>query len=711
MGESTSTTLFTFRIDVPSGVRSVELLGSWDNFTHSYRMERDPKRSSRHWYGIFTFKDIICDGDPQGGPEKREGGLKMGGTYWYHYMLDGVYEYHDEAQPFTTSCPLHLGECVNILEVPYEERSDDFDLSFPPAPALTPAFTMDPKARFSTPRPNKFEALSRKPVSPPPSPFFPSPATPSCEDSCWASVASSSGQSIWASVSMHSGSRPRTSYSRHGLLGRPLSSHGNARPVTAGNPSLGQADTQRTRHQSLRNARPASVAQPNPSIGQLKRPGFSPGDSGTLAYGLSGRRDNSGSQNNVSLQVGPAQQQDRQQSRHRREEAQPADAAEDVLSESGATLGCWQHRDCLLRKRNGLAKAEAGRLLNEDTYHTVDTWIEHTTIALLDGESPWDWDDASMLERSPTKSVFSEILDGMLPLEGHDHRTAGKFPDYDETAANNEAPGFIGVGGLARVDEEPYMEPELDVEDGPDLMGEPLHRCVSETDEFMDSFKLPPVLTLDLSIGEIAQPLAPQYGPEEPAGSIDGLVEDFRSTDRFLDFFTLSSLDTQVGARDNSFSGDTAESLYSATTTTTVDLPQLEDSAMLSSACSSPTTASSAWAESFRFWSEQEGEEDGFEESYLHYSSSATSPGLLPTRTHSRTSSWFSACGFQGYSLPEDQYSSQATLTKITTQATIVRSESPPLQNKRHSKLRVNSEPENMDDLMNDFSYLGEAVI
>ncbi|GME33273.1 hypothetical protein GTA08_BOTSDO11429 [Neofusicoccum parvum] len=632
MGDASSTTLFTFRIDVPSGVRSVELLGSWDNFTHSYRMERDSKRSSRHWFGIFTFKDIICDGESQSGPGKREGGLKMGGTYWYHYMLDGVYEYHDESKPFTTTCPLHLGECVNILEVPLEERSDDFDLSFPPPPVLTPPFTMDPKARFSTPRPNKFEALARKPTLPPPSPFFPSPATPSCEDSCRSSLAPSSDQNYRSSASMGSDSLPRTIYSRHGLLDRP---------------------------------------------------------------------------------VEPVVNQKEQRSEQRHKEVGAFVIDEDVLSDSGATLACWQHRDCLLRTRNGLAKTEAEKVFRQCAYQVVDAWIEHTTIALLDGDFPWDMDNASTCELSPTKSEFSDVLEDSMELEMGSYWAPQSFPDFDEGFISDETSSFIKVGGLARVEEEPNQESDFGDDDaGTDAMGEPLYRCISETEQFVESFELPAVFTGNTSFQEITQALAPQAQPEEEArSSTQEPADDFSSTDRFINTFVLPPLDTRVGVGDNSFAFDPALSPHSATTNAT-DLPQLEDSAMLSSTCSSPTTASSTWAESFHFWSEQDVGEDGMDESYLDYSSSATSPGLLPTVSHSRTSSWFSNSGFQGYSLPEDQYSSQATLTKITTQTTIVRSVSPPPQSKLHSTLRaVNSELGSMDALMTDFGYLSEAVI
>ncbi|KAK8177736.1 hypothetical protein IWX90DRAFT_421791 [Phyllosticta citrichinensis] len=106
----------------------------------------------------------------------------MGGTYWYHYVVNGVYEFCDEAQPSTTRCPFLPGEDLNILHVPCEEAADVLQDGFPELSADTPAFTWNPQARYSTPRPNKFEALARKAQPPPPSPSYPSPVTPSCEN-------------------------------------------------------------------------------------------------------------------------------------------------------------------------------------------------------------------------------------------------------------------------------------------------------------------------------------------------------------------------------------------------------------------------------------------------------------------------------------------------------------------------------------------------
>ena len=76
-------TPLTISRQTPASTRSVHLLGSWDNFTKHYPMERDNRRSRGQWRGCYTFEDIICDGDGESSP-KRSGGLKMGSTYYYY---------------------------------------------------------------------------------------------------------------------------------------------------------------------------------------------------------------------------------------------------------------------------------------------------------------------------------------------------------------------------------------------------------------------------------------------------------------------------------------------------------------------------------------------------------------------------------------------------------------------------------------------------
>lgn len=65
-------------------VKSVKLLGSWDNFSKPYLMERDRRVGPGQWKGCHTFANIVCDGSPAHMIPARSGGLKMGGTYWYY---------------------------------------------------------------------------------------------------------------------------------------------------------------------------------------------------------------------------------------------------------------------------------------------------------------------------------------------------------------------------------------------------------------------------------------------------------------------------------------------------------------------------------------------------------------------------------------------------------------------------------------------------
>ncbi|KAJ5676682.1 uncharacterized protein N7477_002315 [Penicillium maclennaniae] len=113
----TSTTLMTFLLITKPEIRSIKLLGSWDNFSKPYAMERDKRIGPGHWKGCHTFTDIMCDG-PGDTPHCRTGGLKMGATYWYYYLLDDDVEHFNEAEPVTTQCPLLPGQPLNILNVP-----------------------------------------------------------------------------------------------------------------------------------------------------------------------------------------------------------------------------------------------------------------------------------------------------------------------------------------------------------------------------------------------------------------------------------------------------------------------------------------------------------------------------------------------------------------------------------------------------------------
>ena len=138
-----ATTLRTFLLQTPSTITSVEVLGSWDNFTQPYPLDRDRGLGRGHWRGCHAFPNV--------GQKVRTVGLNMGGVYWYYYRFDGgEIQYHDPVEPSTTACPLLPGQSVNVLEVPVEEEG-----SRPGSPTSLNAYqwTLDPNEKYSTPKP------------------------------------------------------------------------------------------------------------------------------------------------------------------------------------------------------------------------------------------------------------------------------------------------------------------------------------------------------------------------------------------------------------------------------------------------------------------------------------------------------------------------------------------------------------------------------
>jgi hypothetical protein len=157
------TTLVAFLFKAPPEARTVELLGSWDNFTHAYRMEHDRRRGTGFWSGCFKFENIIFDGDSSNWNKPRTGGLKQGGTYWYYYRLNDDDEAYDDSKPYTTTCPLLPGQPVNVIEVPVEVQD---------APPRARSASMDvavtvghlPNTQTLNPR-DKFNPLNPPPIS------------------------------------------------------------------------------------------------------------------------------------------------------------------------------------------------------------------------------------------------------------------------------------------------------------------------------------------------------------------------------------------------------------------------------------------------------------------------------------------------------------------------------------------------------------------
>ena len=148
------TTLMTFLFKSPLEVRTVELLGSWDNFTLPYRMHHDRRRGQGFYSGCFKFHNIIFDGDSSSWTKPRTGGLKQGGTYWYYFRLNDEVEAYDDSRDCTTGCPLLPGQTVNMVDVPIEVvdpptrcRSASVDVAHTLA-SLPSSHTLEPGDKF-----------------------------------------------------------------------------------------------------------------------------------------------------------------------------------------------------------------------------------------------------------------------------------------------------------------------------------------------------------------------------------------------------------------------------------------------------------------------------------------------------------------------------------------------------------------------------------
>jgi hypothetical protein len=182
----------------PIALRSLVLLGSWDNFSRPYSLELDARRGRNHWQGCFTFSDIICDGDLDITTLKRDGPLKMGGTYWYYvsqlsqqynrsidilqYKVDGDDECHNPSEPSTTFCPLLPGQRLNVLELPTElpnELPTEEHCRGKSDPSN--GFTRNPSDRYLNPvppaPPRPLPSPHVRTASSPPSPWAPRSAT------------------------------------------------------------------------------------------------------------------------------------------------------------------------------------------------------------------------------------------------------------------------------------------------------------------------------------------------------------------------------------------------------------------------------------------------------------------------------------------------------------------------------------------------------
>ncbi|KAG5938308.1 hypothetical protein E4U59_003866 [Claviceps monticola] len=148
-----STTLITFTFETEPSVKSVQLIGSWDNFSTWYPMKQDTRRGRGQWRGCPVLKSISRGNASRPvQPSRNPGGLKMGHTYYYYYEIDGSTEAHDSTRPSTTACPYLPGQTVNTIYIPVERtlRSRSASVNSLRQESF---MTTDPEARFVPPVP------------------------------------------------------------------------------------------------------------------------------------------------------------------------------------------------------------------------------------------------------------------------------------------------------------------------------------------------------------------------------------------------------------------------------------------------------------------------------------------------------------------------------------------------------------------------------
>lgn len=101
-----SATQLSFSLRVSSGVKTVHLLGSWDNYVGQLPLSKDKSSSKGTWRGTFRFQTAT---------------LEPGQRYWYYYIIDGYHVSHNPSEASTKE--LTTGRELNILDVPKSKSS------------------------------------------------------------------------------------------------------------------------------------------------------------------------------------------------------------------------------------------------------------------------------------------------------------------------------------------------------------------------------------------------------------------------------------------------------------------------------------------------------------------------------------------------------------------------------------------------------------
>jgi len=102
----------SFSLRLSAGVKTVHLLGSWDNYVGQLPLSKDKTASkSGSWKGTFRFQGST---------------LRPGKRYWYYYIIDGYHVAHNPSEPSTVEPT--TARTLNVLDVPGDkERSSKKD--------------------------------------------------------------------------------------------------------------------------------------------------------------------------------------------------------------------------------------------------------------------------------------------------------------------------------------------------------------------------------------------------------------------------------------------------------------------------------------------------------------------------------------------------------------------------------------------------------
>ncbi|OAL38694.1 hypothetical protein AYO20_01900 [Fonsecaea nubica] len=106
---SSPTVQLSFTLRTSPNVRTVHLLGSWDNYKSQLPLSltKDPAAKPGSWKGNFRFQGSNA--------------LKLGSRYWYYYIVDGYHVSHDPAKEYVTEKT--TGRKLNIIDVPGGDKS------------------------------------------------------------------------------------------------------------------------------------------------------------------------------------------------------------------------------------------------------------------------------------------------------------------------------------------------------------------------------------------------------------------------------------------------------------------------------------------------------------------------------------------------------------------------------------------------------------